>query len=103
VNDSIGELAEIHGKPIYLSPRALFCCASKNPCRRWVIWLIFWKWFDHFITLVIVINSVILAMRDYEQRIQGDSYVSEKNLFLDEIGKVLSLIFFCECVLKIIG
>jgi len=50
-----------------------------------------------------VINSVILAMRDYEQRIQGDSYVSEKNLFLDEIGKVLSLIFFCECVLKIIG
>ena len=42
-------------------------------------------------------------MRDYEGRLTGDTNGSEKNLILDDIGKVLSLIFICECVVKIIG
>ena len=68
-----------------------------------MIWIITWEWFDYFITLVICIQSMVLACRDYNDRLQGPDYVSEWNGYLDHIGKILSLIFIVECLLKIIG
>ena len=96
---------EVHGKVHHFSPRSLFCLTEKNRCRQLVVWLITWNIFDHFITVVILVNSVILAMRDYGDRLYAPDYgyVSEKNIVLDQIGKVLSLIFLAECVLKVIG
>ena len=89
--------------PLYFSPTSLFCINDKNPIRRAVVWLITWKWFDRVVTIVIIINSVLLAIRDYTDRLEGPDYVSEWNNRLDEIGKILSIIFMVECILKIVG
>jgi hypothetical protein len=35
-----------------------------------------WRWFENFITLVILANSVMLACTDYGDRLYGDDYVS---------------------------
>lgn len=92
-----------HGEPTYFSPTSLFCLSEQNVIRRRIVWLITWAWFDRVITIVIVINSVLLAIRDYTDRLEGPEYASPWNDRLDEIGKILSIIFMVECVLKIVG
>jgi hypothetical protein len=103
VTEHLGAIFEVHSQVHYFTPYSLFCLTNKHQVRRWAVWIVTWKWFDHFITIVILVNSVILAMHDYEGRLVGPSYHSEKNHVLDEMGKVLSVIFICECVLKIIA
>ena len=60
------------------------------------------KWFDRFITLSILINSALLASKEYEENYDAN-YVSNWNEFLDTIDFVFSYIFLAECILKVIG
>lgn len=101
-NNMLRGAFECHNQVHHFSPKSLFCCSNGNRVRKWVVWLITWKWFDHFVTVVILGNSVILAMRDYGDRLNS-AYVSDRNPMLEEIGKIFSLIFIAECVLKIVG
>jgi hypothetical protein len=59
----------VHGKTIYRDMNALYCLSVNNPVRKSLIQLIEWKWFDYFIMFLISINSVLLGIRDYEDRI----------------------------------
>jgi hypothetical protein len=52
--------------------------------------------------LVIVINSILLGMRDYKDRISPE-FDTNYNDTLDKVGIVLSIIFFIECICKIIA
>jgi hypothetical protein len=94
----------MHGEPHYFAPNSLCCLGKDNLFRRGTIWIITWNWFENFITVVICIQSVVLAARDYQWRLKGDDQQhSPRNDYLDEMGKILSLIFIIECILKIIG
>jgi hypothetical protein len=46
---------------------------------------------------------VLLAIKDYDDRILGPEYKSKHNEVLDDIGLVFSIIFMVECVSKVIA
>jgi len=71
--------------------------------RKAVVWLIEWRWFDRFITSVILLNSVMLAMTDYKDRIYGPDYVSKINAQLEFVDLAFTAIFIFESVSKILG
>lgn len=102
-----GTKLEVHGKVIYREERSLGfkkCGLPANyAIRRGAIWLTEWVWFDHFITFVILANSVLLAIRDYDERLKGLEYESHWNETLDKIGLGMSIIFMAECAMKIIS
>jgi len=62
-----------------------------------------WKYFENFITLVILANSVMLACTDYGDRLYGESYVSMRNLNMAVVDMSFSIIFLAECILKILS
>ena len=103
-DDSIKKGSEFyfHNDTFTYTPNSLFCFSDQNKIRRWIIWLHTWQWFDHFITVVILFNSVLLAMRSYDDRLT-EEYDPAWNDGLDDIGLVLTIVFMVECVLKIIG
>jgi len=98
-----GGPVEAHGDTRFYEVRSLYCLSYNNCLRKKIIWLVTWNYFDHFITFVILINSIMLGIKDYQGRLEGEEYVSCWNENLDSIGLVLSAIFLCECVFKIIG
>ena len=60
------------------------------------------KWFDRFITLCIILNSILIASKEYEENYDVN-YDSSWNKVLDKIDLVFSIIFIIESVIKIIG
>jgi len=65
--------------------------------------LVNWHWFDNFIIFSILVNSVMLGLVDYDDRLLGEVYKSSTNALLDKIGFGLSAIFLLECIFKIIA
>ena len=49
--------------------KSLFILDQKSKIRISIVWFVEWKWFQRFIFLCIVINSVVLAMENYESRV----------------------------------
>ena len=94
---------EVHGKTVRYDRRSLFCFDRSFAMRKGLVWFIEWKWFDNFITLVILLNSIMLAAQDYQGRLEGEDYVSVRNNELEKVDLVFTVIFILECVLKIIG
>ena len=93
----------VHGQVVYRDPYSLYCFHYNNPIRVELIKLVDRTMFDHFITMVILVNSVLLGMRDFSFRLRGTNDDIESNARLEVAGKVLSVIFMCECVLKILA
>jgi hypothetical protein len=89
------------GKETEYDIRALWLLHGDWWIRRKLVWLIEWKPFENFITLVILANSVMLALQDYNARIVGDDYVSIRNLNMQQVDDAFSIIFLAECVFKI--
>jgi hypothetical protein len=74
-----GEVLMANGEIGFYEVRSLWCFHYTNCLRRKIIWLVTWKWFDHFITTVILVNSIMLGLKDYRGRLEGESYVSVHN------------------------
>jgi hypothetical protein len=56
------------------------------------------------IILTILVNSVVLGLYDYEFRVvQEDCYDASWNNNLEFVGNFLSVIFFAECILKVLA
>ena len=64
-DEMISGIFETHGKKRMYSKTSLFCLKDTNTLRKMLVWLATWKWFDIFITLAIVLNSIMLASTDY--------------------------------------
>jgi hypothetical protein len=92
-----------HEQKLVYDRKSLFFIDADWQFRKAVVWLISWNWFERFITLVILVNSVMLAMIDYGDRIYGPTYVSTRNNQLAKVDLVFSCIFIAEATLKIIG
>jgi hypothetical protein len=58
-----------------------------------------YRWFQMFITVSILINTISLSAYDYRDR---DS-LTKRNKNIDLIDSVLSVIFAVEAILKIFG
>ena len=65
------------------------------------MWLHEWVWFDRFILMTIVLNSIFLAMYDYSFRTTGEKIW--RNSLVDDSELVFLAIFTLEAVIKIIG
>ena len=63
------------------------------------MWLTCSPYFEQFITLIIALNSIVLAATDYNDR-DNKTY---RNQLLDTFGQVFTNIFFCEALLKILA
>ena len=54
------------------SKKSLFCLTDTNALRRGFVFIATWSAFDTFITIVIILNSLMLASTDYEIRLNPD-------------------------------
>lgn len=86
----------------------IFKIYDKNSCyifhgeswfRRMVVKLSCWPMFDNFIILLILLNSVMLALYDYTDRDSETTW----NKTIDNIGNIFTYIFIGEAVIKIIA
>jgi hypothetical protein len=77
--ETFGATFKIHGREVYKDPCAFYIFPHTCKVRYYIIWLTEWKWFDRFITLVILVNSILLAIRDYDARLKGPDWPSPWN------------------------
>ena len=92
-----------HGKPMILrDKRSLYLFDRDFKIRKAAVWFVEWPWFDRFITFVILLNSLLLAFTDYQERIEPD-FVSPRNELFAKIDVVFSIIFLIECGSKLIA
>lgn len=109
--------AEDEERHVY-STKSLGFLALDNPLRMKLIQLIEWKPFDYFILVVILWNSVMLAMTDYsvvsattfEPSSNGVSTsdmtqpaTSLFNLAGESVEIIFSVVFTIECIVKILA
>ena len=60
------------------------------------------KWFDRFITFCIIVNSILLAQKEYRSNYDPD-YESSYNQFLETSDLVFTVIFLLEFIIKVIA
>ena len=93
---------DVHGKTVLRDKKSLYIFDRDWRLRIGFVWFVEWCWFDRFITFVILLNSLLLAFTDYQERVDT-SYVSPRNEFFAKVDVVFSIIFLCECASKLIA
>ena len=82
--------------------RSVCCLTSESKLRQAAVALMLNPFFDYFITGCIIINSLLLASRDYSGSYIHD-FESDWNDVIDWIDLGLTFIYIIECCLKILG
>jgi hypothetical protein len=90
------------GKKYRYNRKGLWLSYDSQP-RKALIWVNAWWWFDAFIIVCIVLNSISLASYDYSVRQYGHSGKSEYNDNIEVIGEVFSYIFIVEAAVKTVA
>lgn len=85
------------GKHKRVCAASLFAFSINNPIRREFLWLIEWPWFDRFILLLIIFNSVLLSVYQYR-----DSEATV-NKVMEAVDPVLLVFFVLEMCIKIVS
>lgn len=89
----------VHGKSHTFSKRSLFVFSNNNRFRRAVVWIITHKRFDHIIVFLILVNALLLGIKDYTDPLNE----SRRNQIIDSFEPVFVWAFTIEFVLKVIG
>ena len=55
----------VHGKIVKYSKNAFGMLNNKTKFRFALVWVVTSKWFENLVILLIMINSIILGMKDY--------------------------------------
>ncbi len=63
---------------------------------------IFYRWFDHFLTICILINAIAACYKDYKHTRMHTAQKPASYVF-DKISRIITIIFIVEFVLKVIG
>jgi hypothetical protein len=82
---------------------SLYIFEHSSWLRIFVVSLVEQWYFDQFIMLIIIANSILMCLDDKDDRIMGDDYWSPRNYILNQIDMVFSVIFIAECTCKIIA
>jgi hypothetical protein len=88
-----------YGKVKLYDKRSLYFLKGDYALRKSLVWLIEWNWFDNVILFCILLNSIALAIYNYNDR---DSETA-KNMILEEAGRIFSIVFTIEAVFKIMA
>ena len=72
---------------------------NKTKFRYALVWLITSKWFEGTVIVLIMINSVLLGLKDYTD----EKNVTPINRFLENIEPIFMYSFIIECVSKILA
>ena len=70
--------------------------------RRFFVRIMTNKWFDRFITICIIVNSILLAMKEYRSNYDPD-YESSYNDLLEKTDLVFTGIFLLEFIIKTVA
>ena len=79
--------------------RSLFCLHYKNRFRVELVNFTCSSMFENFIILLILLNTIVLAIYDYSDR----DNLTEWNKRLEAIGGVFTILFAVELVLKVVA
>ena len=90
---------EVHGRKRRFAFNSLNSLSLKNEFRQKIIWLIEWKYFEGFITFLIILNSIFLGMMDYTDK-ENNSF---GNKLVENSELIFTVFFTLESVLKIVG
>ena len=88
-----------HGKTHQFSKRSLFLFKNNNIFRRAVVWIITHKRFDHIIVFLILVNALLLGIKDYTD----PESLTPVNKFVDSCEPVFVWAFTIEFALKVLG
>ena len=72
---------------------------NKSKLRIFLVWLVKAKWFEHFITSLILINSLFLGIKDYTDK----DDLTPINNFVESSEIIFKIFFFIECITKVIA
>ena len=86
-------------KIIVCDARSLYLFDHMGKFRRVIMYIVESKLFDGFVILLILLNSIVLAAYDYDDRENKSSW----NEFLNSCNNVFSVLFMIECMMKIVA
>ncbi|ETW09842.1 hypothetical protein, variant [Aphanomyces invadans] len=93
-----------HVKYNDLQARSLGCLTQQNPIRRFCVNIIKSPWFDRFIVLMVLANTLILSLVDYSEPWEsGPNPTKLGNIIVARANDIALLIFSAEAVVKIIA
>ena len=72
---------------------------NKSKVRIFLVWLVKARWFEHFITFLIMVNSLFLGIKDYTDK-KDETRI---NQFVEDSEIVFQIVFILECVAKVIA
>ena len=103
-NDKLNQIRDdttffVHGKFVKYSRRSYAIFENKNKLRIFCVWLITSRYFDYFITAMILLNSLFLGIKDYTI----GTHESHINRFVEEAENVFFIIFLGEFIAKSIA
>ena len=55
----------VHGKTVKYSKNAFGILHNKTKLRYALVWIITSKWFENLVIFLILLNSIIMGMKDY--------------------------------------
>lgn len=77
------------------------CLGPKSLLRRTLANLVLNKYFDDFVSICIVINSVMIALRDYTSK-KDSEHESSWNDLVETFDQGFTVVYVFECVAKMI-
>ena len=72
----------VHGKRVIYDKRSLGCFSHESWFREQIVWLTEWQWFDTFILIIILVNSICMAAYDF----QDPQNLTTRNKMLERVG-----------------
>jgi len=90
---------EYASKVVVYDAKSMYLFHHQNRLRRRIVGIVESSLFNNIILTLIVLNSMTLAMYNYDDR----DNCKAKNILLNKIGLVFSICFIIECILKIIA
>jgi hypothetical protein len=89
----------MHGKQLYFSQTSWGFLTNKSRLRLLMVWLTQSKWFENFIISLIVINSILLGLKDYSDV----DNTGNLNRTLESIEPIFTILFAFEALGKSIA
>ena len=89
----------VHNKTVKYAKLSLGMLDNKNKLRWVFVWIANWKYFENIVLSLIIINSVLLGIKDYTDPDDRGT----RNKFILYFEPVFTYSFLTECVIKIIA
>ena len=96
---------EVHGKKLLLEERSIFCCPLRHPFRKGAIVAAYSPAFDIVLVVVIMLNTVVIAMEDHsDPNLGGDAALyTPLNQFVHYSDFFFTACYLGEFVTKVIA